>query len=271
MYSREKTKKMNIILCANHRAGYEAIFTLLSSDFVSESSLLVFTHNNDESKAIVDECKKLGIKHFCANINDCNSLVTSFKPDIILSCYYRFIIKEDILSSASIGCLNIHPSLLPYYKGTFSTPWAIINGEKQTGISIHEMVKSVDTGKIILQTPLNIRPNDTAYSLYHRLVTLAIKMLPCALKDFAQGYKGQIQDPPTDTSKLYFSRKLPFGGILNVDQTTYSQGCDFIRAMYFPPHQGAQFRLRDGSLLEAKTESDISSIADQFYERSTPL
>ena len=262
---------MNMILCANHRAGYEALFTLLSREFVSETSLVVFTHDNDESKPILDACKKLGIKYFCENINYHSDLVAAFEPDIILSCYYRFIIKENILSSAKRGCLNVHPSLLPYYKGTFSTPWAIINGEKQTGVSIHEMVKNVDMGKIIMQTPLTIRSNDTAYSLYHRLVTLAIQMLPSALEVFSQGYNGKPQDSPKDSSKFYFSRKIPFDGILNVDEITYIQGCNFIRAMYFPPHQGAQFRLRDGSLLEANNESDILPISDQFHKRGTLL
>ncbi|MDA0753768.1 MAG: formyltransferase family protein [Candidatus Marinimicrobia bacterium] len=255
---------MRIVLCANHRAGHEALLLLLSESFVDKDSVLVFTHANSDSKKIIQECSKLNIKCIDKNINNFENEVFKFSPHIILSCYYRYIIKEHILSLAKLGCLNIHPSLLPHYKGTFSSPWAIINNEKLSGISIHEMVKEVDNGNIIMQETTEIFPSDTAYSLYHRLVSLAIKMLPNALKLYISGYRGVKQKLEIDKSKHYFSRDLPFGGLLKTKDTTYEEASRFIRAMYFPPFDGAKFKLNSGVVKEANSIEDIESFIHEF-------
>jgi len=255
---------MRIVLCANHRAGHEALLLLLSESFVDKDSVLVFTHANSDSKKIIQECSKLNIKCIDKNINNFENEVFKFSPHIILSCYYRYIIKEHILSLAKLGCLNIHPSVLPHYKGTFSSPWAIINNEKLSGISIHEMVKEVDNGNIIMQETTEIFPSDTAYSLYHRLVSLAIKMLPNALKLYISGYQGVKQKLEIDKSKHYFSRDLPFGGVLKTKDTTYEEASRFIRAMYFPPFDGAKFKLNSGVVKEANSIEDIESFIHEF-------
>ena len=255
---------MKIVLCANHRAGFEALNLFITEEITYVSSLLIFTHKNKESARIIDECKKRNINFHVKNINEYEFEIAKFEPDIILSCYYRFILQEKILKLAKIGCLNIHPSLLPYYKGALSSPWAIINKEKYSGVSIHEMIERVDEGKIIVQQSIKLREDETAYSLYHRLVTLAIQLLPKALKLYMSGFKGNDQDIATDLSKLYFSRDLPYGGILNTNDTTYEEACIFIRAMFFPPYDGAKFKLNDGKVIEVSNFEEIQPFIKEF-------
>lgn len=255
---------MKFILCANHRAGYEALISLLSEKFCCKDSLIVFTHNNIESEAISKECINQGIDYYFESINNVENIVAAFEPDIILSCYYRLILNKSILSIPSLGSFNIHPSLLPYYKGTFSTPWAIINNEKYTGVSFHEMTENVDMGKLISQERLRIHKNDTAFTLYHRLVSLAIRMLPETLNLIFSGYRGSLQKNVNDNSKSYYPRKIPYDGILSMSEITYEQACLFVRAMYFPPFKGAQFILKDGSIREIQFIEDLSTFKKDF-------
>ena len=81
------------------------------------------------------------------------------------------LIPEKILSISNLGGVNLHPSLLPKYRGAFSCPWAIINGEKTTGITYHYMNKKFDDGNIILQKSVKITKEETAFSLYNTLLT----------------------------------------------------------------------------------------------------
>ncbi len=237
---------------------------MLSNGFCKIADLLVFTHSNQESEAIVRECRDLGVRVVTENINKFSDEVKRFHPDIILSCYYRFIINEAILSEAKRGSFNVHPSLLPHYKGTFSCPWVIINGERFAGVSIHKMVKEVDEGNIILQRAIEITEFDTAYSLYHRLASLAISMLPEALTLIADGFDGVPQSAITDESKAYYPRRLPYDGIIKSTEHTLDEAKRFIRAMWFPPHKGGSITFNNGNCCEFTHPESLDAYADQF-------
>ncbi len=249
---------MKLIFCGHHRAGYEALMLLISQELVSEKDLLVFTHDKTASKDLIEACSILGIPFFTDSINLRLKEVVNFKPEIILSCYYRNIIHGDILRVPVLGSLNVHPSLLPNYKGAFSSPWAIINNESKTGVTIHEMVEEIDAGKILLQEELNIRDYDTAFSLYHRLTSLAIFMLPKALKYYLEDGRGIEQSQP-DPSKAYFSRGLPFGGILPIEDTSFQEAARFVRAMYFPPFEGAKFKDKNDKVFKANSIKELKN------------
>lgn len=236
----------------------------LSEGYCDKNSLLVFTHNNTESAQIAIECKNAGISYFLEDINNHHETLASFKPDLLISCYYRFIVSQKILDLPKVGSYNIHPSLLPYYKGTFSSPWAIINDEKFTGVSIHEMLAEVDMGRIICQEKIEIRKFDTAYTLYHRLVSLAIKMLPLAIKQILSGADGVPQAPILEPSKSYYPRKVPFGGCIIASKTTFEDACRFVRAMHFPPHKPGKIVFEDSSIHEFTSIEDLIPFRQQF-------
>jgi methionyl-tRNA formyltransferase len=100
-----------------------------------------------------------------------------FKPDLIIVVAFGQILPKVILDLPKYGCINIHPSLLPKYRGAAPIQRAIINGEKKTGVTLMFMDKGEDTGDIIFQEQVDIEISDTALTLSEKLSEIADKML----------------------------------------------------------------------------------------------
>jgi methionyl-tRNA formyltransferase len=102
-------------------------------------------------------------------------------PDIIVVSAYGQILPKEILFLPKYGCINIHASLLPAYRGAAPINWAIIRGESRTGITIMQMDEGMDTGAILLQESIPIGPRDTAGTLTEKMAQLGAKMITAAL------------------------------------------------------------------------------------------
>ncbi len=141
------------------------------------------------------------------NINDEESIkrMKEFNPDIILVVAYGQILSSYILSIPKIGCINIHGSLLPEYRGAAPINRAIINGEKETGITFMFMNEKVDAGEIIFQEKINILPDETCGELYYRLSDLSADTLPKLLEKIKSG---KIERIPQDSKLATFARKM---------------------------------------------------------------
>lgn len=97
--------------------------------------------------------------------------IQSLKPDLILSNSYSMLISERVIRASRLGGLNIHSSLLPKNRGPNPIQWAIIHGERETGVTLHRLSPKFDQGDIIDQVKVEIRPNDSWLSLSQRLST----------------------------------------------------------------------------------------------------
>jgi len=141
------------------------------------------------------------------NINDKESLkkLKGFNPDIILVVAYGQILSSYILSIPKIGCINIHGSLLPKYRGAAPINRAIINGEKETGITFMFMNEKVDAGDIIFQEKMDILPNETCGELYYRLSALSAESLPELLEKIKSR---KIDRIPQDIKLVTFASKM---------------------------------------------------------------
>ena len=137
-----------------------------------------------------------------------------YNPDIIVVVAFGQILKKNILELAKYGCVNVHASLLPKYRGASPIQWAVINGEKETGITIMQMDPGIDTGDIILQEKIKLAPDETAGSLFDRLTFLAGPVLLQALDRIEAGtaeFIHQDNDKATYVSVLKKSMgKLDF-------------------------------------------------------------
>ncbi len=102
-------------------------------------------------------------------------------PEIIVVSAYGQILPKEILFLPKYGCINIHASLLPAYRGAAPISWAIIRGESRTGITIMQMDEGMDTGAILLQESIPIDPRDTAGTLTEKMAQLGAKMITEAL------------------------------------------------------------------------------------------
>jgi methionyl-tRNA formyltransferase len=128
--------------------------------------------------------KELALKH---NINvfqpitlkDENiiSTIKDLAPDAIVVVAYGMILPVQVLNIPPLGCINVHASLLPKYRGAGPIQWSVINGEKETGITTMYMAKGLDTGDIILKSVTLIGENETAGELYERLMTMGAELL----------------------------------------------------------------------------------------------
>ena len=100
-----------------------------------------------------------------------------FIPTSSTRFYYRYLLPDAILNSATIGAFNLHGSLLPKYRGRAPVNWMIVNGEREAGMTLHHMVARADAGDIVAQRACAIDDNDTALTLYRKLVPLGAEMI----------------------------------------------------------------------------------------------
>lgn len=113
--------------------------------------------------------------------------ICDLKPELIVVAAYGRILPDDILDYPAYGCINVHSSLLPRYRGAAPINWAILNGDKTTGVTIMHMAAALDAGDIILQEETAIGPDETAPQLFDRLAALGGKLLVEAVDQIAAG------------------------------------------------------------------------------------
>lgn len=111
----------------------------------------------------------------------------SLKPDIMITCAFGQILSKEILDIPKLGTINIHASLLPFYRGASPIHYAILNGEKKTGITIMKTDVGVDTGDIICQREIDIKDNETCGELFDRLSVLGAQCIIQALPSIIDG------------------------------------------------------------------------------------
>src|SRR6201996_5481137 len=127
------------------------------------------------------------------------------KPDLIVVAAYGQILTKEILDLPKHGCINIHASLLPKYRGASPIHAAIAAGERQSGVTIMWMDEGLDTGDILLQETLSLRRHETAESLHDRLAKAAVPALEKALKLIESGKAPHIKQ---DKNKATLTKKL---------------------------------------------------------------
>ncbi|ERM92386.1 methionyl-tRNA formyltransferase [Caldanaerobacter subterraneus subsp. yonseiensis KB-1] len=108
-------------------------------------------------------------------------------PEVIVVAAYGKILPEEILTLPEYGCINVHASLLPKYRGAAPINWAIINGEKETGITTMLMDKGLDTGEMLLKRSIAIEEDDDAQTLHDKLANLGAEVLSETLKKLKEG------------------------------------------------------------------------------------
>lgn len=126
-------------------------------------------------------------------------------PDAMVIVAFGQLLPREILEIAPHGCLNVHASLLPQYRGAAPIAWALIRGEEETGITIMRLDEGMDSGPILLRRREAIRPEDTGSTLGDRLAALGAEALSAALAGLAAG---TVEPRPQDHSRATFAPKL---------------------------------------------------------------
>lgn len=118
--------------------------------------------------------------------------ITKYQPDLIVTCAYGQIVPFEVLNIPRLGCINVHASLLPKYRGGAPIHHAIINGETETGITIMYMDKGMDTGDIITTKSIPIANTDTVETMHDKLSTLGASLLEDTLPSIINGTNSRI-------------------------------------------------------------------------------
>jgi len=139
------------------------------------------------------------------NIAKIKDQLIKLKPDLMIVISYGQIIPKDILNIPKYGSLNVHGSLLPKYRGAACIQAAILNGDKKTGITIIKMDENLDTGPILMQAELKIKPKETALPLHDKLAKLGAKILPNVITDYIND---KIKLKKQDQSKSSYIRRI---------------------------------------------------------------
>ncbi|HVN71890.1 MAG TPA: formyltransferase [Desulfomonilia bacterium] len=206
---------MKAVVFAYHNMGIIGITRLKEAGFEIP---LVFSHEDDPDEnvwfgSVPKLCLELAIPCVCPK--DPNQFgwverIKSVKPDIVFSFYYRYMLKSQILSIPPLGAYNLHGSYLPFYRGRCPVNWVLIKGEKQTGVTLHEMVAKPDAGDIVAQKAVEISHRDTALTLYNKLEQASDEMLAEVLPHMIIG---DIKKTPMDLSKgSYYGGRKPEDG-----------------------------------------------------------
>ena len=206
---------MKAVVFAYHNMGVVGIRKLVEAGF--EISL-VFTHTDSAAEhiwfgSVADLCRELAITCVTPETPNTPSWIErigELEPAIIFSFYYRTMLPKEILALPPLGAYNLHGSYLPAYRGRCPVNWVIIKGEKQTGVTLHQMVEQPDAGPIVAQEKVEIACNDTALTLFNKLVQAAGTMLDDVLPKMKAGVFSKT--PQDLTRGSYYGGRRPEDG-----------------------------------------------------------
>lgn len=203
---------MKTVVFAYHDMGCLGIEALLAAGYEISA---IFTHtDNPGEKAFYGSVARLaaerGIPVYAPD--DVNhplwvERIAQLSPDVIFSFYYRHLICDEILQLAPAGAFNLHGSLLPKYRGRAPLNWVLVNGETETGVTLHRMVTRADAGAIVAQLRVAIAPDDIAITLHHKLCHAARQLLEQTLPAIKHGNILEIAQRENEAT--CFGRRAP--------------------------------------------------------------
>lgn len=227
---------MKTVVFAYHDTGCAGIRALIENGFEIAA---VFTHTDDPNENVwFESVAELATTHNIPvyapeNVNHpiWVDIIRNLSPDIIFSFYYRQMVGKEILAIPPKGCLNLHGSLLPRYRGRCPVNWVLIHGESETGVSLHYMTPKPDDGDIVAQERIAVSYNDTARTLHHASTKATADLLSKALPLIKQG---KAPRTPQDHSRSsYFGGRGPKDGEIDWNQTA-EQVRNLVRAVTSP-------------------------------------
>ena len=253
-----KSEKKNAVVFAYSSVGCECMNVLLKREDIKIK--LVYTHEDDPNEnhwfdSVYELAKKnnLNVKTNEPYYDE----VKNAQPDVIFSFYYRSIIDMKILDLAPLGAFNMHGSLLPKYRGRACVNWAVLNGETETGVTLHHMTKYADRGNIVAQEAVPIGENETSHEVFMKIIPAAGRVLSRSLDDIlSDNAEGFVQDESLATK---FGRRRPEDGLIDWSKSA-REIHNLVRAVA-KPFPGA-FTYHDGHKIMIWKTRIISDVKD---------
>ncbi|MEK6580245.1 MAG: methionyl-tRNA formyltransferase [Bdellovibrionota bacterium] len=198
--------------------------------------------------------------------------LAALKPDIIVVVAYGQILKKNVLELPRLGCINIHSSLLPRWRGAAPIQWAILGGDPESGVSTMRLVEKLDAGDVLMQAQTPISDADTAGSLHDRLAVMGAELISKTLSALEKStLKGQVQDESQVTYASKLTKEMEF-----LDPALSAQDLDR-RVRALNPWPGTSLFVKLGGetqrlrIKQAKVRADITVEPGKISERAGML
>ena len=199
------------------------------------------------------------------------STLSRYPADIFVVAAFGQFLSEEILTMPRFGCVNIHASLLPAYRGAAPIQWAVINGEERTGVTVQQMAKGMDTGDILLKKEVTIATDETGESLHDKLMEagaeLIVEVLPLI-------ERGELTPERQDEALVSYAPKLTKDmGRLNFNSDAVSLE-RLIRGLNSWPsaytiYKGKTLKIWEAEVLtdnQGKAPGEIIGVADKYFD-----
>lgn len=194
---------MNLIFCGTPQFAVPALEKLLAENFTMD---LVITNPDEpsgrgyepKSPPVKQVAERAGLKVFQpASLKDpaTKAFLSNFHPEVMVVVAYGHILPSWMIDLPRLGCVNLHASLLPKYRGAAPVQWTLIHGERTTGVTTMKIDAGLDTGDILLQREVEIRDGDTTETLSERLSLVGAELLLETLRGLE---RGEITPRPQD-------------------------------------------------------------------------
>jgi len=212
---REAPSRQRLVVFAYHDVGYVCLQELIRS---GDTVVAVVTHDDDPGEEIwFRSVRRLAEEHGIPvftpeNVNTPEWIerVRGWAPDFLFSFYYRKLLGAELLAIPRRGCLNLHGSLLPRYRGRCPVNWVLIHGERETGVTLHYMEVKPDRGDIVAQRAVAIGDEDTALTLFRKLTAAAAELMRDAYPLLREGRAPR--QPQDQAAASYFGGRRPQDG-----------------------------------------------------------
>ena len=209
---------MGLVVMAYQEIGYVCLEVLIQA---GADIAAVFTHEDDPDEEIwfrsvpaLARGAGLPVYNFVdPNSSEVLDLVRKAAPDFIFSFYYRYLLSANLLAMAKRGAYNLHGSLLPKYRGRAPVNWVLVNGEKETGVTLHRMVDKPDAGPIVAQAVVSIEERDTVRELYAKMVDRSRQLMADTWPKMVSGDYREI--PQDESVATYFGGRRPSDGLID--------------------------------------------------------
>jgi methionyl-tRNA formyltransferase len=232
---------MNIVAFVDHEIGFRLLGTMLSAEYRERLTLrAVVTSQENGTKwwpGVAEVAREHGLPllHYPA---DRDKLGQMDGIDFFFLLSWKFVLPPAVLDIPSRGTINLHYSLLPNYRGVYPINWAIMRGDRETGVTFHRVGAEIDAGPAVCQAALTIRPEDTARSLQLRLDDLACTLFDEMVRRLTSPGSPAESVPVAAPGRYYSRRDFEKTNEIDLKQV-YRAGelIDLIRGKTFLPHK----------------------------------
>jgi len=203
------------VLFAYHDVGCAGLRTLHE---IGVDVALVYTHDDDPTEdtwfgSVRRTCAELGVPVAVGanpNAPDEVARIAALEPDALFSMYYRDILRDPVLATGRHGAVNLHGSLLPRYRGRAPVNWMILHGEREGGVTLHDMVARPDAGDVIDREAFPIGPDDRPTDVYRNVVAAGTRVLRRSAPAVLDGTARRVRQ--LESNATTFGRRGPEDG-----------------------------------------------------------